>query len=192
MRHLLTWPASLALLSLLLLPSVPARSPSTPQSAKAGERYPTTLSREIHHQILMLPFYSVFDFITFTLQGNKVTLSGQVLRHNLKNHAEVALKSLEGVDTVVNTIEVLPAFPADDDLRRAIYRAIYEDPTLARYGIPAIPEIHIIVNNGHVSLEGFVGSQADKNLAAGCAGRVANVLGIKNNLVVLSKGIAAE
>jgi len=180
------------MLFLIAVPSLPAQPTSSPQSQKTEEKYPSALSREIHHQILMLPFYSVFDFVTFTLQNNKVTLSGQVLRHSLKDQAEAAVKSLEGVDSVVNNIEVLPVFPPDDDLRRAIYRAVYEDPALARYGIPAVPGIHIIVKNGNVVLEGCVDSLSDKNLAALRAGTVANVLGVKNNLVVLPKGIAAE
>jgi hyperosmotically inducible protein len=192
MRRLAIWSALLATLFLIAVPSLPAPATSSSQSQKTEEKYPSALSREIHHQILMLPFYSVFDFVTFTLQSNKVTLSGQVLRHNLKDQAEAAVKSLEGVDSVVNNIVVLPVFPPDDDFRRAIYRAVYEDPTLARYGIPAIPGIHIIVKNGNVTLEGSVDSLSDKNLAALRAGTVANVLGVKNNLVVLPKGIAAE
>jgi len=192
MRRLAIWSALLAMLFLIAVPSLPAQPTSSPQSQKTEEKYPSALSREIHHQILMLPFYSVFDFVTFTLQNNKVTLSGQVLRHNLKDQAEAAVKSLEGVDSVVNNIVVLPVFPPDDDLRRAIYRAVYEDPALARYGIPAVPGIHIIVKNGNVVLEGCVDSLSDKNLAALRAGTVANVLGVKNNLVVLPKGIAAE
>lgn len=189
MRRTQIWPALLALLAVLAAPTLPAQTAS---AQKPEERAPSGLSREIHHQILVLPFYSVFDFIAFTLDGNKVTLSGQVARRNLKAHAEAAVKSIEGVGVVVNNIEVLPVSPADDDLRRAVYRALYEDPTLARYATQNVPPIHIIVKNANVALEGSVESLSDKNLAALRAGGVANVLSVKNNLVVHPKGIAAE
>ena len=161
------------------------------QTAKGENNYGSNLAREIHHQIQVLPFYSVFDSITFSLDGKRVTLSGQVLRPTLKRHAEATIKSLEGVDTVIDQIEVLPDSPIDDQLRRAIYRAIFEDPALAAYAVPAVPSIHIIVKNGNVALEGTVNSAADKNLAAIRAGGVANVGDVKNDLTIqLSHGAA--
>jgi len=184
--------ALLLVVSAFAAPSSPAQSTPAKKPPKLEDKYPSSLSREIHHQILVLPFYSVFDSITFTLDGSKVTLNGQVLRHNLKENAEAAVKSIEGVSTVINLIEVLPASPADDDLRRSVYRAIYEDSTLERYAVQAVPPIHIIVKNGNVALEGSVNSLSDKNLAALRAGGVASVLSVKNNLVVQPKGSAAE
>jgi hyperosmotically inducible protein len=166
---------------------------ATVKKPQAEEKYPTTLTREIQHQILMLPFYSVFDSITFRIDGNKVTLHGQVVRHTLKDHAEAAVKSLEGVNSVVNEIEVLPVSPADDELRRSAYRALYEDSDLARYAVQAVPAIHIIVKNGNVALEGFVGSETDKNRAALRADSVPKAVSVKNNLVVVqAKGSSAE
>jgi hyperosmotically inducible periplasmic protein len=163
------------------------------KKAVASEEAPNaTLLREIHHQILVLPFYSVFDSIKFSLEGHRVTLTGQVLRRNLKEHAEAAVKSIEGVDVVVNQIEVLPPSPADDDLRDAVYRALYEDSTLARYAIQNIPPVHIIVKNGVVALEGSIDSVSDKNLAATRAGSVANVSAVRNNLVVRPPGGTPE
>ena len=144
----------------------------------------SNLAREVHHQLMTLPFYSVFDYITFILDGRKVILSGQVLRPMLKKHAVAAIKSLDGVDTLVDQIEVLPSSETDDELRRAIYRAIYEDPALAPYAVQTVPPIHIVVKNGNVSLEGAVNSTADRNLAATHAGTVANVVGVNNNLSV--------
>jgi len=157
---------------------------ATPQTVKGENNYGSNLAREIHHQIQALPFYSVFDSITFSLDGKRVTLSGQVLRPTLKRHAEATIKSLEGVDTVIDQIEILPDSPTDDELRRAIYRAIFEDPTLAPYAVQAVPSIHIIVKSGNVALEGTVNSAADKNLAAIRAGGVANVAGVKNDLII--------
>jgi len=192
MRRIQFWPGILALFLALATPFLPAQTESAKKSTKPEEKTPFSLSREIHHQILMLPFYSVFDAIAFTLDGNKVTLTGQVVRPTLKEQAEAAVRSIEVVSTVVNQIEVLPASSTDDDLRRAVYRALYEDPTLARYAAQAVPSIHIVVKNGNVSLEGSVISASDKDLAALRAGSVANVLSVKNNLVVQAKGSAAE
>ncbi len=154
------------------------------QSAKEESQNVSTLAREIRHQLADLPFYSGFDFITFALEGRKVTLSGQVVRPSLKKQAEATIRSLEGVATVVNEIEVLPVSPTDNELRRAVYRAIYEDPVLAGYAVQGVPPVHIIVKNGNVTLEGAVKSATDKNLAGTRAGSVQNVAGVKNNLKV--------
>lgn len=192
MRRLATLLASLMLLSVFFLSTLDAQTSPSKKSPKPQEKPASTLAREIHHQLAVLPFYSAFDFITFTLDGNKVTLTGQVLRHTLKDSAEAAVKELEGVDIVVNQIEVLPSSPSDDDLRRAIYRALYEDSTLARYAIQNVPPIHVIVKNGAVTLEGSVESLADKNLSSSRAGSVPLVSRVKNNLVVHSRESAAE
>jgi hyperosmotically inducible periplasmic protein len=150
------------------------------------------LAREVHHQLLTLPFYSVFDNIGFSLEGNKVTLYGQVLRWSLKKNAEAEIKSIEGIDVVVNRIEVLPTSANDDELRRSVYRSIFEDSTLSRYAVQAVPSIHIIVKNGDVALEGTVGSAADKDLATARTNALANVRGVKNNLIVRAKAGRAE
>jgi osmotically-inducible protein OsmY len=167
----------------------PAMAQNVPAAKKqgGGEKYAEGLAREVHHQLTVLPYVSVFDHIAFTLNGNNVTLTGQVVRHTLKTQAEAAVKSIEGVGTVVNQIEELPASVGDDDLRRAVYRAIYEDPVLSRYAVDELPSIQIIVKNGGVALEGQVESEADKNRATVRAGFVANVSGVKNNLVVRPK-----
>lgn len=162
------------------------------QAAKFENIYASRLARQIHQQLLMLPFYSVFDTITFSLDGKKVTLTGHVLRPTLRADAEAAIKSIEGVDVVIDQIEVLPTSTTDNELRRAIYRSIFEDPALAAYAVQAVPPIHIIVKNGNVTLEGAVKSVADKNLAAVRAGSVANVAGMKNNLSVQARRNSTE
>ena len=165
-------------------------SRTRPISAEVKDSSP--LAREVHHQLLALPFYSVFDNIGFSLEGSKVTLFGQVLRWSLKKNAEAEIESIEGIDVVVNRIEVLPASASDDELRRSIYRSIFEDSTLSRYAVEAVPSIHIIVRNGDVALEGTVSSAADKNLATARTNGLANVRSVKNNLIVQAKGGGGE
>ncbi|PYT80803.1 MAG: transport-associated protein [Acidobacteria bacterium] len=146
--------------------------------------YRQRLIKQVRHQLLMLPWYSVFDNLAFQVDLDKVTLIGQVTRPVLKSDAEAAVKRIEGVATVVNKIEVLPLSPMDDQLRRAEFRAIYREPGLQRYGLGAVPSIHIIVKNGHVTLEGVVDSEMDRNVANIRANQVPNVFSVKNNLAV--------
>jgi hyperosmotically inducible protein len=169
--------------------SLPVLAQGAPAAKKQNgdEKHAEGLAREVRHQLSALPYVSVFDHIAFSLNGNNVTLTGQVVRHTLKTAAEAAVKTIEGVGAVVNQIEELPASPGDNDLRRTVYRAIYEDPVLSRYAVDELPSIHIIVKNGSVALEGQVASEADKNRALVRAGFVANVSGVKNNLVVRPK-----
>jgi len=177
----------LVVLLLSLTAGVPlhAQAPTNAKPANSDEK--AGLSREIHHQLELLPFYSVFDNIGFTTNGGEVILTGQVLRPTLKHDAETTVKSLEGVTSVVNLIELLPASPSDDELRRGIYRTIYESPGLARYAVQTVPAIHIIVKDGDVVLEGMVWSPEDKNLAGTRASGLPNVRSLKNNLVVQAR-----
>jgi osmotically-inducible protein OsmY len=151
---------------------------------RSEEKYRERLAKEVRHQLVMLPWYSVFDNLVFQVNGDKVTLFGQVTRPTLKSDAEAAVKSIEGVASVVNNIEVLPLSPMDDQLRRDLFRAIYGDPGLQKFAIQAVPSIHIIVKNGNVTLEGVVDNEMDKNLANLRASQVPNVFSVKNNLVV--------
>ncbi|HEY2460636.1 MAG TPA: BON domain-containing protein [Candidatus Acidoferrum sp.] len=141
--------------------------------------------KEVRHQLVMLPYYSVFDNLAFRVEGNKVILEGQVVRPVLKSDAEAAVKSVEGVSGVVNNIEVLPLSPMDDQLRRALFRSIYGFSSLSRYAESAVPSIHIIVKNGHVTLVGVVDSQADKDTANIRANSVPNVFSVENDLKVV-------
>jgi hyperosmotically inducible protein len=160
---------------------------STPKTAVAQNQEPKAqqnMVKEIRHQLVLLPYYSVFDNLSFRLEGSKVILLGQVVRPTLKSDAGAVVKSVEGVSSVQNDIEVLPNSPMDDQLRRAVYRAIYGEPGLSRYALSAVPSIHIIVKNGNVSLEGVADNDTDKNLAGLRANGVPNVFSVKNNLVV--------
>lgn len=142
--------------------------------------------REVRHELIMIPWYSVFDNLAFSVNGDHVTLTGQVTRPVIKSDAEAAVKSIEGVQSVDNQIEVLPPSPLDDQIRRAEFRAIYSQPSLQRYAEGAIQQIHIIVKNGHVTLEGVVASEADKTVANVQANTVPNVFSVTDNLTVAS------
>lgn len=144
------------------------------------------LSREVRHQLVLLPYYSVFDNLEYKVEGDRVILQGQVARPTLKSDAEAVVKSISGVSSVVNNIEVLPLSPMDDQLRRATFRAIYGEGGLPRYAESAVPSIHIIVKNGNVTLEGVVDNESDKNLANIRASGVPNTFSVKNNLRVVS------
>ena len=143
------------------------------------------LIREVRHNLVMLPYYSVFDDIGFTVNGGTVTLVGQVTRPVIKDDAGRAVKRIEGVTNVVNNIEVLPLSPNDDAIRRGVYRAIYGDPSLStRYGFQALPSIHIIVKNGNVRLEGVVANTMDKTIAGIKANQVPGAFKVQNDLRV--------
>jgi hyperosmotically inducible periplasmic protein len=149
-------------------------------SQQAVER----IQKEVRHEILMLPYFDVFDNITFKVEGYDVTLSGQVIRPTLKTDAERVVKAIEGVEKVDNQIEVLPVSPNDDRLRIRAFRAIYGYSALHRYALPVIKPIRIIVKNGHITLEGVVVSEADKNLVNMRARGVSGSFSVTNNLIV--------
>lgn len=142
------------------------------------------IQREVLHQLRMLPYFTVFDNLSFKVQGNQVELMGQVVRPTLKSDAEAAVKHIEGVERVVNKIEVLPLSGFDDRIRLAEYRAIYWHQGLDRYALQAIPSIHIIVKNGNVTLVGAVANNMDRNLAGIQANGVSGVFSVTNNLQV--------
>lgn len=143
------------------------------------------LAQEVRHQLVMLPYYSIFDDLAFRVDGTTVTLLGAVVRPTLKSDAEGVVKQIEGVTQVNNEIEVLPLSPMDDQIRRAAARAIYGDPSIGdRYGYRALPSVHIIVKNGNITLEGVVANEGDKNLINIRANGVHNAFKVTNNLQV--------
>jgi len=141
------------------------------------------LGEKVRHELVMLPFYSVFDNLEFQIQGvDTVVLSGQVMRPTLRSDAENVVKRLEGVAKVVNNIEVLPLSSMDDSIRLRTYRAIYTKTGLDRYALQAVPPIHIIVRNGHVTLVGVVAREADSRLAEIAAKGVSGAFSVTNDL----------
>ena len=149
-------------------------------SAKSEDR----ITREVRHELLMLPYFGVFDNIAFKVNGGTVTLLGQVVRPSLKSDAENSIKRIEGVERVDNQIEVLPPSSQDDALRIALFRAIYQYPSLQRYAMGVQKPIRIIVKSGRVSLEGVVDSESDKNVAGIQAKSVPGIFEVTNNLRV--------
>jgi Predicted periplasmic or secreted lipoprotein len=158
-------------------------APGFGQSERAQKR----LEREVRHELVMLPYYGVFDNLVFQVNGDTLTLLGQVTQPTLKSDAERAVAGIEGIEHVVNKIEVLPLSSADDGIRLAVYRAIYGNSALNRYAMQAVPPIHMIVKNGHVTLEGMVAQVGDKNIANIQANAVAGVFSVTDNLSVESK-----
>ena len=144
------------------------------------------LREEVRHQLALLPYYSVFDWLQAEVKPDgTVMLGGQAVRPTLKDDAEARVKKLEGVTRVVNDIELLPLSPMDDQLRVAVYRRIYNfDSPLFRYATSSVPPIHIIVKNGHVTLKGIVANQADSDVAYMAARQVPGVFDVKNELQI--------
>jgi hyperosmotically inducible protein len=142
------------------------------------------INKEVRHELVMLPYLDVFDNLAYRVDGDCVTLVGQVTRPTLKTDAERVVQGIAGVDKVDNQIEVLPLSSHDDQLRRSLYRAIYGYGPLNRYALPVIKPIRIIVKNGNVTLEGVVDNQADKNIAYIRANGVHGVFSVTNNLRV--------
>jgi hyperosmotically inducible periplasmic protein len=153
--------------------------------AQVPARSTERVSREVRHELLMLPYLGVFDNLAYKVDGYNVTLMGQVTRPTLKSDAENVVKKIEGVEHVDNQIEVLPPSPNDDRLRLQLYRAIYGFPALQKYALGVQQPIRIIVNNGKVTLEGVVDSEADKNLAGLRANGVPGIFSVINNLQVV-------
>ena len=145
--------------------------------------------REVRHELVTLPYYGVFDWLTYEVRPNgEVVLRGQVIRPTTKSDAEGRVKEIEGVSRVINEIETLPLSPNDDRLRRALYRQIYGfNSPLFRYAHQAVPSIHLIVNRGHATLKGVVSNRNDANLAYIRARSVPGLFSVKNELVLESE-----
>ena len=145
------------------------------------------IAREVRHELLMPPYYSLFDDLEYSVQDRSVTLSGAVTSEHAvtRSDAENAVKRIEGVDKVINNIKVLPPSPFDQRVRERVYRAISNTGSLSRYFWQAAPSIHIIVDGQRVTLKGFVNSEGDKNLATIAANGVPDVFHVTNELRVV-------
>ncbi len=155
---------------------------AAPQNASGN----AALSRQVRKNLVTLPFYGVFDNLAYEVNdsGDTVTLYGQVTRPTTRKDAERRVAKIEGVERVINRIEVLPVSPFDDRIRARTYRAVFNTGGLHRYAMGANPSIHIVVNRGHVTLEGVVSGKMDKQLAYMAARQVPGVFSVTNNLVV--------
>ena len=146
----------------------------------------TTITDQVHHELLMLPWYGVFDNLNYEVNGSEVILSGQVISEHAttKDDAQHFVQSIPGVTKVVNNIEVLPPSPFDNQIRRAEYHTVFSHGDLGRYTLGAIPQVHIVVKGGHVTLNGVVMNQMDKNMAGIYANSVPGVFSVENNLQI--------
>ena len=146
---------------------------------------PKSLTEQIRHELSMLPYLGVFDDLGFTIDdSNTVVLLGQVVRPTLRADAEAVVRRVQGVSKVVNNIEILPLSSFDAAIRLRTYRAIYSRTGFEKYANQAIPPIKIIVKNGNVTLDGFVGSQMDKTLAEMAARSVPGAFSVTDHLTI--------
>lgn len=157
-------------------------SVSAAMAAPAKSQDNFRLENEIRKKLVMIPRYNVFDNLAFKVDGDTVTLYGQVVRPTTRKEAERRVAKIEGIDRVVNNIEVLPVSSFDDSIRIRTYRAVFRASSLYRYAMGANPSIHIIVNRGHVTLEGVVANKMDSQLAYMAASQVPGVFSVTNNL----------
>jgi osmotically-inducible protein OsmY len=157
------------------------------QSQELSSQGESALANKVVHAIVMLPYYGVYDNIGFNLSGRTVTLTGQVLRSSLKPDAERAVKKVEGVDKVINQIEVLPPGPLDMRIREQVKQAIYGYGPFLKYANQPNPPIRIIVKSARLTLTGVVDNETDKNLCTMRANQVSDVLSVTNNLRVVKQ-----
>jgi hyperosmotically inducible protein len=153
--------------------------------AQSASRADDRIPREVRHELLSLPYFGVFDFIAFKVEGRKVTLLGEVTKPTLKRDAENAVKHIEDVEQVDDQIDVLPPSSMDEQLRLALYRAIYGYGPLEKYALGVNKPIRIIVRNGRVELKGVIDSEADKNMVGIRAQTVPGTFDVKNDLEVV-------
>ena len=192
-NRLTKWAGVAALASATLLMVAPggfaASNPVAPRNdAARTAKYDGFLNKEVHHRLAMLPWYGVFDNLSYSINGTEVTLTGQVVRPATKSGALGSVKRIEGVTKVVDHITVLPPSGFDNQIRRAEYRAIFSEASLSGYSMGVNPSIHIIVDNGHVTLVGYVDNETDVHLATLRANSVPNVFSVTNNLKVAQRG----
>jgi osmotically-inducible protein OsmY len=194
-----------------MLCAVPGRSFAQAPASSWSQEDTVKIVNEVQKKLGNLTDYDVFDWITFGIQGRTVILRGYASRSILKSDAQSAVKSIPGIERVDNEIQVLPNSPNDDRIRAQVYNRIYTAPTLSRYNADAGPifrglsiarmaggitvdpplgyhAIHIIVNNGHVTLYGVVDSSSDAAIANMQANSAPGAFSVDNDLVVQGQG----
>lgn len=161
-------------------PLSPAQSSQAPE--RTSPKYDAWLNKQVHHQLAMLPYYGIFDDLSYSINGTEVTLNGKVINPSTKSGAVASVKHIEGVTKVNDNIGVLPPSSMDARIRRAEYRSIFGFAGLHRYAMGANPSIHIIVENGHVTLVGYVDNKSDMQEAYMRANAVPGVFSVTNHL----------
>ena len=182
-------------------PAMPAAQPSSTalissngpvvadygKGAQSNDPVENNIAKEVRHELLMLPYYSLFDDLEYSVQARTVTLSGSLTSEHAvtRSDAENVVKRIEGVDKVINNIKILPPSPLDEQARVKVYRSLADTGSLSRYFWEAAPSIHIIVDNQRVTLKGFVNNEMDKNLATMAANQVPGIFQVTNELRVV-------
>jgi hyperosmotically inducible periplasmic protein len=155
---------------------------AAPKTVNETEQSYEQVAKKVRHELVTLPYFGIFDNLAYKVEGNSVTLYGQVVRPSTRKDAERRVAKIKGVEQVINRIEVLPLSSFDDSVRSSTYRALQRTGGLYRYLMGANPSIHIVVNRGHLTLEGVVANKADKNLAYIVASGVSGAFTVTNNL----------
>lgn len=149
--------------------------------AWAADREDLQIFQDVSRQVLRYPQFTVFDSISADVEDGVVTLTGKVTMPYKRDAIATRVARINGVRGVRNEISVLPVSPWDDELRLRIARAIYGNSTFWTYGAMANPPIHIVVENGRVTLEGVVNSNIDRMLARSIASTF-GAFSVTNNL----------
>ncbi len=176
----------MALAAALVLALVPFAGVQSARADTATSTDSSSLTKQVRHNLATLPWYGVFDNLAFQVNGTEVTLLGQLTSEHAvtKDDAENAVRHIPGVTRIINQIEILPPSMFDDQIRRAEYRTIFSQGDLGRYTMGALPQVRIVVKNGHVTLEGVVMNQMDKTMAGIFANSVSGVFSVTNNLQI--------
>ena len=173
---------NLGTLAALLLGAGMAFASTSPTALPQSDE---AIAKEVRHEIVMCPRFTIFDNVNFRVSQGRVELMGAVTEPYKKSDLAKTVERLRGVTGVANELEVLPLSNTDNRLRLQIARAIYRDPSLSTLGFQALPPIHIIVDNGHVTLEGVVNTELQKQVAGMRAASTGLSFGpIVNNLRV--------
>ena len=181
-----TFKNRLAAFALFLAVVASAATAGATPLAESGQGFDQQISKRVRKELVTLPYYGVFDNLAYKVEGDTVMLYGQVVRPSTRSDAARRVAKIKGVGRVVNNIEVLPLSSFDDRLRVDAYRAIFNTSSLYRYAMGSNPSLHIVVNRGHLTLEGVVGNRMDKQLAEFAAREIPGVFSVTNNLVAES------
>ncbi len=191
-RHLLVCVLAFSSACCLAQAAKPGEQPLQTQQQTSPSAQPLSpealakLTDKVRHALVMLPYYGVYDNLYFKMDGRTVTLLGQTINPSTKSGAASSVKHIEGVEKVINNIEVLPPSSSDTRIRKAVYHAIYSYGPLFKYAHGVVPPIHIIVRNGRVTLEGVVDTESDKQMAGMRANQVPGTFQVTNNLRVVN------
>jgi len=162
----------------------PALQQKATRNADRDQRLQRMVAAAVRHELVTLPYYNVFDWLEAELRSDgTVILQGEAVEPTTSKEAENRIRKIESVNQVINQIKILPVSVRDSELRLSLYRAIYNwDSPLFRYATRAMPPIHILVENGRVTLKGAVATQSERQLAYTAANQVPGIFEVRNEL----------